>query len=108
MSLILGNLLKSAQRCCGQISAFSTAVDSQVMHAVKPIITTQKYLDEDYLYMKKRQVWIENLDEIVEKKIGLSELHPAIFADRPRVDVLYQNIRWQRMYRYIVRTLFAN
>ncbi|XP_063975928.1 large ribosomal subunit protein uL4m [Diachasmimorpha longicaudata] len=101
MAIMFGNLLRNIEKCCSQVCKFSSAVDSLTTNAVKPILGTRKYLDEDYLYMKKRQVWIENLDEVVERKLGLSELHPAIFADKPRVDILHQNIRWQRMYKYI-------
>ncbi|XP_011303856.1 39S ribosomal protein L4, mitochondrial isoform X2 [Fopius arisanus] len=107
MSIFIGNLFRNIKRSYDQVSKVSSVVESQLVNNVnnvnnvKPIITSRKYLDEDYLYIQKRQVWIENLDTVEEKKLGLSELHPAIFADRPRIDVLYQNIRWQRMYKYV-------
>lgn len=53
----------------------------------------------------KRQAWIENIDTAEEQKIGLIELHPDIFATQPRVDVIQENIEWQRKYRYVS---FAN
>lgn len=56
-------------------------------------------------YQKPRQVWLENLDTIDEKKLALLELHPDIFGATPRVDIIHQNIRWQRNYRYVS---FAN
>ncbi|KAI4461081.1 50s ribosomal protein l4 [Holotrichia oblita] len=49
-------------------------------------------------YLKPRQAWVENLDTIDEKKLGLIDLHPEVFADSPRIDVIHQNVRWQRMY----------
>lgn len=52
-------------------------------------------------YLKSRQVWVENLDTIDEKKMGLLDLHPEVFADSPRIDVIHQNVRWQRMYGYV-------
>lgn len=52
-------------------------------------------------YQKPRQVWIENLDTVAEQKRGLLELHPTIFAATPRIDVIHQNVEWQRKYRYV-------
>lgn len=52
-------------------------------------------------YQSARQVWIENLDTIGEQKLGLIELHPDIFATTPRIDVIHQNIEWQRKYRFV-------
>ncbi|XP_055919716.1 39S ribosomal protein L4, mitochondrial [Eupeodes corollae] len=48
-----------------------------------------------------RQAWIENTDTVEEKKLGLIELHPDVFATNPRVDVIQENIEWQRKYRYV-------
>uniref|UniRef100_W8CBY2 Large ribosomal subunit protein uL4m n=1 Tax=Ceratitis capitata TaxID=7213 RepID=W8CBY2_CERCA len=48
-----------------------------------------------------RQVWIENIDAIPERKLGLIELHPDVFATQPRVDVIQENVEWQRKYRYV-------
>ncbi|KRT79434.1 ribosomal protein, partial [Oryctes borbonicus] len=52
-------------------------------------------------YIKPRQVWVENLDTIDERKLGLVELHPEIFASSPRIDIIHQNVQWQRLYRYV-------
>lgn len=48
-----------------------------------------------------RQAWIENTDAVEERKLGLIELHPDVFATQPRVDVIQENIEWQRKYRYV-------
>lgn len=52
-------------------------------------------------YQKPRQAWIENLDTIDAKKIGLMELHPSIFGANPRIDLLHRNVQWQKMYRFV-------
>lgn len=52
-------------------------------------------------YIKPRQVWLESLDTIDERKLGLLELHPKVFAAAPRVDIIHQNVRWQTLYRYV-------
>lgn len=52
-------------------------------------------------YQTPRQVWIENFDTVDEQKLGLIELHPDIFGAQPRIDVIHQNIEWQRKYRFV-------
>lgn len=52
-------------------------------------------------YQKPRQAWVENLDTIDEKKLGIIDLHPDIFGANPRIDIIHDNVRWQRLYRYV-------
>ncbi|XP_022902494.2 large ribosomal subunit protein uL4m [Onthophagus taurus] len=52
-------------------------------------------------YAKPRQVWLESLETIDDKKLGIIELHPEIFACNPRIDIIHQNVRWQRLYRFV-------
>ncbi|XP_065355711.1 large ribosomal subunit protein uL4m [Calliphora vicina] len=66
------------------------------------LILPQSYEQYSPLNLKDcRQAWIENLDSVAEEKLGLIELHPDIFATQPRVDVIQENIEWQRKYRYV-------
>lgn len=52
-------------------------------------------------YTKPREVWIENLDTVKEKKLGLFELHPLVYAAQPRIDIIQRNVIWQRKYRWV-------
>lgn len=52
-------------------------------------------------YLPPRQVWLESLDTIDEKRVGILELHPEVFAANPRIDIIQQNVRWQSLYRYV-------
>lgn len=52
-------------------------------------------------YQKPRQVWLENLDTIDEKKLALLDVHPDIFAANPRIDIIHQNVQWQKKYKYV-------
>jgi large subunit ribosomal protein L4 len=52
-------------------------------------------------YQKPRQVWLENFDTIEEKKLGIIELHPEVFAVNPRIDLIHDNVRWQFLYRFV-------
>lgn len=48
-----------------------------------------------------RQIWVENLDTPEQKNLEMMELHPEIYATMPRVDLIHENITWQRKYRYV-------
>lgn len=52
-------------------------------------------------YLKPRQVWLEGLDTIDEKKLTILELHPDVFAQAPRIDIIHKNVKWQQLYRYV-------
>ncbi|XP_014206713.1 39S ribosomal protein L4, mitochondrial [Copidosoma floridanum] len=68
---------------------------------VEPIISTKSYLDEHKFYLKPRQLWLENMDTVEEKKLGLVTLHPEIFGALPRIDIIHANVRWQKLYRFV-------
>ncbi|GAB1869381.1 Large ribosomal subunit protein uL4m [Camponotus japonicus] len=68
---------------------------------ITPIISKIQYDDKTNVYQKPRQVWLENLDTVEEKKLGLITLHPHIYAAAPRIDIIHQNVRWQKMYRWV-------
>ncbi|EAT48256.1 AAEL000701-PA [Aedes aegypti] len=48
-----------------------------------------------------RSVWIENLDTIEEQKLGIQQLSSEVFGAAPRIDIVHQNIEWQRKYRFV-------
>ncbi|GAB0093405.1 39S ribosomal protein L4, mitochondrial [Sergentomyia squamirostris] len=50
---------------------------------------------------KPREIWVENFDTAESKKLEIMELHPEVFAAMPRIDVIQQNVEWQRKYRYV-------
>nr|CAG4646603.1 EOG090X0EDZ [Macrothrix elegans] len=52
-------------------------------------------------FQSPRQVWVSNLDTVEEEKLGLIDLHPAVWAGKPRVDLIHSNIRWQTLYRHV-------
>lgn len=53
------------------------------------------------LITEPREVWLENFDTEETQRLGLMSLHPEIFADTPRIDIVQRNIQWQRMYRFV-------
>ncbi|KPI96807.1 PREDICTED: 39S ribosomal protein L4, mitochondrial [Papilio xuthus] len=77
-------------------SSYSTAVTT-----ANSLNVTQKEWKYPPLYTKPREVWIENLDTVEEKKLGLFELHPSVYAAMPRIDIIHRNFVWQTKYRWV-------
>uniref|UniRef100_A0AAG5CV80 Large ribosomal subunit protein uL4m n=1 Tax=Anopheles atroparvus TaxID=41427 RepID=A0AAG5CV80_ANOAO len=48
-----------------------------------------------------REAWLENMNTVEEKKVGIIELNNAVFGAAPRIDIVHQNIEWQRKYRFV-------
>lgn len=86
-------------------ATYSTALsESQSISAESekclPLITSRelKYLNP---YEPPRQAWVESLDSVEEKKLGIIDLHPDIFGVMPRIDVIHENVRWQSHYKRV-------
>lgn len=52
-------------------------------------------------YEPPRQAWVENLDTIEEVKKSIIDLHPDVFGVMPRIDVIQENVKWQRNYKRV-------
>lgn len=52
-------------------------------------------------YREPRQIWVENMNTIEPRNLTLRELHPDVFAAPPRIDIIHQNVKWQRNYRFV-------
>ncbi|XP_034249733.1 39S ribosomal protein L4, mitochondrial [Thrips palmi] len=50
---------------------------------------------------RSRRAWVENIDSVEERKVGMIDLHPEIFAVQPRIDMIWENARWQMNYRKV-------
>lgn len=83
------------------VKGFCTSVISNpAVSAVSPIIVPAPNQFNNK-YQVSRQAWIQNFDAIERKNIGIAELHPTIFASSPRIDIIHDNIVWQRKYRFV-------
>lgn len=65
-----------------------------------PIITSRK-LEYPPKFKSPRQAWVENLDTIETENLGMVDLHPHVFGQFPRIDILHQNVVWQRKYKTV-------
>ncbi|XP_011191912.2 39S ribosomal protein L4, mitochondrial [Zeugodacus cucurbitae] len=101
-SILIPNLRNTLTRATHDAVKESTEVIVPTTAAAPPLILPQDW--SQYEPMNRavaRQVWIENINAVPESKVGIIELHPDVFATQPRVDVIQENIEWQRKYRYV-------
>nr|SVE90796.1 EOG090X0EDZ [Daphnia sinensis] len=80
-----------------------TNVAEQLLPTIRPplpIIYSRK-LAFPPKFKAVRQAWVSNMDTVEEEKLGLIDLHPEVFAERPRVDIIHENVRWQQLYRHV-------
>lgn len=93
---MLKNLIKTAFKIPNARS-FASASSS--------IVTSEQFANETNnkspFLPEAREVWLENLETEVTQRLGLIRLHPEIFADTPRIDIIQRNAHWQRMYRFV-------
>lgn len=82
-----------------------TNSDNSVSSSDKPIVFIDR---SDFLskyppksLSKPRQAWIESIDADNESR-DLVTLHPDIWGIRPRIDVLWTNIDWQKRYKTVL------
>ncbi|EDW77844.1 uncharacterized protein Dwil_GK24328 [Drosophila willistoni] len=84
------------------VAAESEAASTAPAPLAAPLILVQNYTEYPPVNRNaNRQAWIENTDTVAERKVGLIELHPDVFAAQPRVDIIQENVEWQRKYRYV-------
>ncbi|KRG02637.1 39S ribosomal protein L4, mitochondrial [Drosophila mojavensis] len=97
------NLSHTVTVCQSNAATESTTTTGKETLVSKPaLILPQNYAEHAPVSRSTaRQAWIENVDAVTERKVGLMELHPDVFAAQPRVDVIQENIEWQRKYRYV-------
>lgn len=68
---------------------------------ITPLITSRKL---EFIPKSKtpKAAWLENLDTVEEKKLGMLDLHPDVFSQMPRIDVIHDNVQWQTLYKRVV------
>lgn len=64
-------------------------------------IITSRVLEYPQKHTKPREAWVCKLDTIDERKIGLVNLHPLVFAAMPRIDIIYHNYNWQKKLHFV-------
>ncbi|KAK7103742.1 large ribosomal subunit protein uL4m-like [Littorina saxatilis] len=76
--------------------------DALIKQTDRPLpVITSRQLQFPSPYAEPKQAWLETLSTLEDQKLGLVDLHPDVFGIYPRVDVVHQNILWQRTYKRI-------
>jgi large subunit ribosomal protein L4 len=79
---------------------FVTAPSSSIANQSSSLSNAlEKY--KSPLVTEPREVWLENFDTEETQRLGLVTLHPEVFADTPRIDIVQRNVHWQRMYQFV-------
>ncbi|XP_052105446.1 39S ribosomal protein L4, mitochondrial-like [Mytilus californianus] len=65
-----------------------------------PIVTSRQ-LEYPSEHLPSKQAWLDTMATLEEEKLGIVDLHPKIFGTYPRIDILHNNVDWQRKYRFI-------
>ncbi|CAG9830453.1 unnamed protein product [Diabrotica balteata] len=95
---MLTNISSKIRNCACSVRKYSVATLSSTENRINVEPRTLAFPPK---YQEPRQVWLESLDTIDERKLGILELHPDVFATNPRIDIIHQNVRWQTLYRYV-------
>ncbi|XP_072377643.1 large ribosomal subunit protein uL4m [Diabrotica undecimpunctata] len=95
---MLTNITSKIRNCACSVRKYSVATLSSTENRINIEPRTLAFPPK---YQEPRQVWLESLDTIDERKLGILELHPDVFATNPRIDIIHQNVRWQTLYRYV-------
>ncbi|KAL0100331.1 hypothetical protein PUN28_019592 [Cardiocondyla obscurior] len=101
MSTLFRRIVCKLQNAALPPLRYCTAVENQANPEVVAPIISRIQDEENAFFQKPRQAWLESLSKLEEKKLGLVTLHPHIYAAAPRIDIIHQNVRWQRMYRWV-------
>ncbi|KAK4310178.1 hypothetical protein Pmani_018241 [Petrolisthes manimaculis] len=66
-----------------------------------PLIIQDKWKD-DKGAVEGREAWVETLDNSTNStQLGLIHLNPRIFASYPRLDIIHENVVWQKKSRMV-------
>jgi len=100
LSLTTSSTAAAEQSQAEQSTSADTGTVSSSAHRNLPLMTSRP-LAHLPLHAKPKQVWLETLSTSEDEKLGFVDLHPDIFATFPRIDILWFNVFWQRLYRYV-------
>ncbi|CAD5119843.1 DgyrCDS8425 [Dimorphilus gyrociliatus] len=85
---------------CSDVKAASSLDSESVLSRPLPLMTSRE-LYRVPKHQQAKQAWLETLSIINDKKLGIVDLHPDIFATFPRIDVLWWNTHWQSRYKKV-------
>ncbi|KAL1121951.1 hypothetical protein AAG570_003359 [Ranatra chinensis] len=82
-------------------TSHSTTIHNSTIRIICFSVVGSRKLEFLNGYEPPRQAWVESLNSPEEEKLGIVDLHPDVFGEMPRIDVIHENVRWQRMYKFV-------
>ncbi|KAJ9590791.1 hypothetical protein L9F63_016177, partial [Diploptera punctata] len=74
-------------------------ISESTEHVTTTSIT--KKLENFPTHKKVQQAWLESLSTIHEQRLRIIDLHPDVFGSQPRIDLLQQNVEWQKKFKKV-------
>ncbi|KAK3929449.1 39S ribosomal protein L4, mitochondrial [Frankliniella fusca] len=104
--LVMGALrpnscVQAAHRLSTTTESSPSEVEQYSSDGFPPPVVLSRNLEFPTNDGRKRMAWVENIDTVQERKLGMIDLHPDIFAVPPRIDVIWNNVHWQKLYRKV-------
>ncbi|XP_045607885.1 large ribosomal subunit protein uL4m [Procambarus clarkii] len=92
---------RNVVRSFGTTPVWQTEVVAVPQTPSPPLILGDDF-NTDRSAIEVREAWIETLDTSAPSPlVGLMHLHPKVFADYPRLDIIHENVVWQQKYRMV-------
>ncbi|XP_042223181.1 39S ribosomal protein L4, mitochondrial-like isoform X1 [Homarus americanus] len=92
---------RNAARTFGTSPGWQSEAVAVPQSLAAPLILDENF-NIDRKVVEKREAWIETLDTSAPShQVGLIHLHPKVFADYPRLDIIHENAVWQQKFRMV-------
>ena len=79
-------------------------IESSGVYESLPIVINRKLKDMGNVNPNVtpiREVWVENMTGIESTKLAIASLHPSVWGEFPRTDIIQENHKWQTLYKHI-------
>jgi len=93
------NLFAVGKQCSNQLLMGKGLIKIEI-----PIFASSNAAAQEKIpsqYGEPKQVWVENLSTIKAERKGIIDLHPEVFGVYPRIDIIHDNLEWQRKYNVV-------
>lgn len=94
--------VRSFSVTAGRHQGSATTTSAASLEGKKSALILDEKFSDDNSIIVPREAWIETLDTSVASPwVGLIHLHPQVFGVFPRLDLIHENVTWQKKYRMV-------
>lgn len=105
-SAFLQDVVHSGNSLESRFDTDSAFTPPSILTRSLPLLTSRKL--EFPSPKPTKQAWLETMAQVEDEKFGMVDLHPEIFGVFPRIDILWWNIYWQRLYKHVDYSFVKN